>query len=199
MFIITTMRPTTSGYKRILIVGDLLTNSELGETLLHNYQCAITTDLKKSLHYLEYFKPDLILLDILLPKMKGLGIYLEIKKYPSYSNIPILIFNSLQNTDSKIHFLKASTEYQLEKAKKKPASTANQEFLTHISHEIRTSLTGIIGMVDLTLMTRLNSEQLENLVVAKACSHSILDILGKLVDFYKVDASHHSQKHSLIP
>ena len=198
MFIIATMKPTNCGYKRILIFGDLLANSELAETLLHNYQCAITTDLKESLHYLEHFKPDLILLDILFPRLKGLDLYLEIKKHPLHNNIPVLNFNSLQNTDAKIHFLKACTEYQFEKDNQK-SSTANREFLTLMSHEIRTSLTGMIGMVDLTLMTRLNSEQLENLVVAKACSHSILDILGKLMDFYKVDASHHSQKHSLIP
>lgn len=68
------------------------------------------------------------------------------------------------------------------------ANKAKSEFLANISHEIRTPINGIVGMVDMTLLTDLNDDQRDNLVTAKACANALINIVNDVLDFSKMEA-----------
>ena len=61
--------------------------------------------------------------------------------------------------------------------------TLKNEFLTSLNHEIRTPLSGIIGMTDLLLETELDSEQKEYAATTRVCAERLLEILNATLDY----------------
>ncbi|MGD9345091.1 MAG: response regulator [Candidatus Aminicenantes bacterium] len=68
------------------------------------------------------------------------------------------------------------------------ATTAKNEFLANISHELRTPMNGILGMADLALETDLKPEQLEFVQGIKSSAESMMNLINDILDFSKVEA-----------
>ncbi len=68
------------------------------------------------------------------------------------------------------------------------ANAAKSQFLAHMSHEIRTPLNGVIGMLELLSMTKLNSRQNRHIETAKHSADVLLTLINDILDFSKIEA-----------
>jgi PAS domain S-box-containing protein len=68
------------------------------------------------------------------------------------------------------------------------ANNAKSVFLAKMSHEVRTPMNAIIGMIDLTLDTQLTAEQKDNLIVAKDAADNLLSLINDILDLSRAQA-----------
>jgi len=64
---------------------------------------------------------------------------------------------------------------------------AKELFLDNMSHEMRTPLSGIIGMTDILLHTRLNEQQNEMLKVVKESSDTLLELISSIHELSRLE------------
>jgi len=83
--------------KKVLIADDNLTNVELLEAYLSDTDCeiAVATDGHETLEKVAETQPDLILLDIMMPKLSGFEVCRKIKQDPATKHIMILMVTAL--------------------------------------------------------------------------------------------------------
>lgn len=68
------------------------------------------------------------------------------------------------------------------------ASRAKNEFLAGVTHELRTPMNAVIGMVDITLGTDLSPKQREYLNLVRSSARSLLGVVNGVLDFSKLEA-----------
>jgi len=85
--------------KKILVIDDSTTNAILMETVLsaRNYNTYMTYSVKEALAYLEKEKPDLILLDLLMPFVDGFEFLEIIKGDAGLKSIPIVVVSAVSD------------------------------------------------------------------------------------------------------
>ncbi len=83
--------------KKVLFIDDNLDTLKLmQETLPSNsFECITASSAAEGLEKVKAFQPQLILLDLMLPKMSGLGFLRELKNDKELRQIPVVIFTAL--------------------------------------------------------------------------------------------------------
>jgi CheY-like chemotaxis protein len=89
--------------QQILIVDDEADFIELVKFRLSDLPCEflVANDGVQALSQARQFKPDLILLDILLPDMDGLSVCEILKRQPATKKIPIIFMSALSSDVTK--------------------------------------------------------------------------------------------------
>lgn len=82
---------------KILIADDNVPNVELLEAYLDGVECeiAVATDGRDTLNKVAEFQPDLILLDIMMPKLSGFEVCKTLKRDPQTKQVMILMVTAL--------------------------------------------------------------------------------------------------------
>lgn len=106
--------PNTS---RILIADDNEANRELLEAYLSAVACEteIAVDGQDTLDKVAKFKPDLVLLDVMMPKKSGFEVCKKLKSDPKTSKILILMVTALNETGDIERAVEAGTDDFLSK------------------------------------------------------------------------------------
>lgn len=88
--------------KKILVVDDNVVNLKVVDKILktnEEYKPVLIPNGKKALQFLEKNRPDLILLDVLMPEMDGYEVLQEIKKQPELADVPVLFLTADEDGD----------------------------------------------------------------------------------------------------
>ena len=82
---------------KILIADDNLPNVELLEAYLSDMDCeiAVAADGRETLDKVAQFHPDLILLDIMMPKLSGFEVCKTVKRDPATKTVMVLMVTAL--------------------------------------------------------------------------------------------------------
>jgi len=82
---------------KILLVEDdaILVEMYQAKFELEGHDVRIATNGEECLKVLQEYKPELILLDILMPKLNGFHVLKEIKKQPELRTIPVILLTNL--------------------------------------------------------------------------------------------------------
>ena len=164
---------------KILVVDDELKNRKLLGDLLEaqGHQVTVAEDGQQALDEIAKDPPDVVLLDIMMPKMDGFEVCRRLKADPKTAAIPILLVTALRERDDRLKGIEAGANDFISKPvdtqevilRARNAAYAKQLYdtveenlerlkeleilrdnLTHmVVHDMRSPLMGISGYLDL--------------------------------------------------
>jgi len=189
----------------VIIVDDTPANIViLSKSLGDDYELIFATSGDEALELIGSQKPDLILLDVMMPDMDGYQLCTLLKGDPATRDIPIVFVTAMCQEEDEVRGLelgaidyltkpispaivRARVRNHLELKRyrdlletlSQTADRAKQEFLRCIGHELRTPLTPIIGMTDLVLTCEEDDDKRRYLTMVQ---HASLRLLGMVED-----------------
>ena len=125
-------RIVKSDYK-ILIVDDVMSNVLLLKILLSNekYQVCTANCGNACIEQAKAEKPDLILLDVMMPDISGFDAAQILKKSPETAHIPIIFLTALNNPNDLVHGFQVGASDFLTKPFNK------EELVVRVFHQIK--------------------------------------------------------------
>lgn len=91
-----------SDSKNILVIDDSNTNVVLLQAVLKNkgYTIDIAFSAKEAMHIINKHFPDLILLDLLMPRINGFEFLTDLKANEMTKHIPVIVVSALADQES---------------------------------------------------------------------------------------------------
>jgi len=162
---------TTNYIPNILIVDDIPANLKVLSDILKEdgYKVRPVPSGKLALQVAEKEKPDLILLDIMMPDMNGYEVCRVLKENPELKEIPVIFISALNETDDVVKALKfggvdyitkpfrseevlarVSTHIKLylQSIELRKLNITKDKFFSIIAHDLRGPMGGFMGMTE---------------------------------------------------
>jgi CheY-like chemotaxis protein/HPt (histidine-containing phosphotransfer) domain-containing protein len=216
----------------VLVVDDITENLQVLISILkkHQYKINFANSGKQAINRVKNVKPDLILLDLMMPGMDGFQVCEYLKSDEKYRDIPIIFLTASHEEhhilrafeigavdyvtkpfksqellarvknhlelkyakdklkNSQNYLKKALTELVIARDKALEAERVKSQMLANTSHEIRTLMSGVLGMTELLLNTYLNEEQNDFVSTLKNSGESLLNLINDILDFSKLES-----------
>src|SRR5437762_2651895 len=104
--------PTTTNRPRILIADDNPQGVELLEAYLAGFDCetAVATDGEDTLAQVKNFRPDLVLLDVMMPKISGFEVCKRLRQDIATRDIAIVMVTALDQGSDVDRAVEAGTD-----------------------------------------------------------------------------------------
>jgi PAS domain S-box-containing protein len=117
----------------------------------------------------------------------GNSIFHQIEFFPAYDKKGEVygVLLSIMDITERIQY---ERELKAAKLQAEEAVKAKSDFLSNMSHEMRTPLNAIIGFSDLMLQKNMPDEMLENLQSIKYSSENLLVLINDILDLSKIEA-----------
>lgn len=110
--------------------------------------------------------------------------------YDELSHINIVFSDITEQKETELKLSQAIDEANA-------AYKTQGEFLANMSHEIRTPINGILGMLQLTLISKdLATEHRDNLETAKNCADTLLRLINDILDYTKLEAGKYKIRYT---
>jgi CheY-like chemotaxis protein len=87
--------------KKILIIEDdqIVANVYRNKLAVEGYKAEVSPDGESGLKVMRTFKPDLIILDLMLPGISGVDVMKEIRAEPDFAKVPVIVFSNTYMTN----------------------------------------------------------------------------------------------------
>src|SRR5689334_23242946 len=108
--------------KKILIIEDdqIVANIYRNKFSLEGFQVEIANDGVAGLDTIRSFKPDAVILDLMLPKMTGVDLMKKVRNEAAFQKLPIIVFSNTYLTNMVQEAWKAGATKCLSKANCSP-------------------------------------------------------------------------------
>jgi DNA-binding response OmpR family regulator len=82
--------------KKVLIIEDdqIVANIYRNKFTVEGYQVEIALDGEAGLELIKSFRPDAVILDLMLPKITGVELMKKIRAEPDFENLPLIVFSN---------------------------------------------------------------------------------------------------------
>ena len=123
---------------------------------------------------------ELLVVEITMEKLNKMFNTVMYKSEADYINMVVIDITEQKEIENKLSsaIKDANAAYKTQ-----------SEFLANMSHEIRTPINGILGMLQLTLMSEdLQADHRDNLTTAKNCADTLLRLINDILDISKLEA-----------
>jgi len=121
---------------KIVIADDNAQNVELMEAYLGDVECEVRTarDGEETLQVVEEFKPDLLLLDVMMPRLSGFEVCRKIRSNPDTKDLLILMVTALNEASDFERGVQAGTDDFLTKPVNKVELLCRIRSLLRVRH-----------------------------------------------------------------
>jgi len=115
--------------------------------------------------------------------------WFHVRAFPLPGNCVGVAFESVTERKRMQESLRQTARHAEEMADKaQAANEAKSSFVANVSHEVRTPLNGVIGMMELLLDTPLSPQQREYGEIVMSSAQSLVTLINDILDFSKMEA-----------